>query len=101
MVNTAGYLGESRVPFSKSSLNSSPTYRVPCFGGKTAQVFKCLLPFIIAAFLTETLRRRAINWSLCDVGATVTWCHRFGPFGSAFPLRRRSESPFSPMMIEV
>lgn len=46
-------------------------------------MFKCLLPLIIAAFLTETLRGGAVNWGVCDVGTTGTWCHRSGPFESA------------------
>lgn len=53
---------------------------------KMHKVLKCLLPLIIAAFLTETLSRHAINWSVCDVGRVGTWCHRsgpLGPFGSA------------------
>lgn len=69
--NTASYFGESKIPFSKSLLKSSPTYGVPCFGGKNAQVFKCLLLVIITAFLTETLSWRAINWGVCDVGRRV------------------------------
>lgn len=87
--NTASYFGESKIPFSKSLLKSSPTYGVPCFGGKNAQVFKCLLLVIITAFLTETLSWRAINWGVCDVGRTGTWCHcsgPLGPFGSALEL---------------
>lgn len=56
------------------------------WGAKNAQVLKCLLPFIIAAFHTETLSQRAINRGVWDVGRIGTWCHRsgpLGPFGSA------------------
>lgn len=63
------------------------------WGGKNAQVFKCLLPVIIAAFLTETLRRGAINLGVFDVGGTSTWCHRSGPFGSALELGVLFPSP--------
>lgn len=37
--NTASYSGDSKIPFSKSLLKSSPPYGVPCFGVKMR---KCL-----------------------------------------------------------
>lgn len=77
-------------------------------GGRCiAQVFECLLAFIMAVSLTGTLYRDAINLGVIDVGRMGTWCHRSGPFrsvlqcgGSLFLLQPCSKSPFFPKMIQ-
>lgn len=56
-------------------------------GGKSiAQVFECLLPFIMAVSFAETLYRDAVNWVVIDVVRMGTWCHRSGPLRSALQL---------------
>lgn len=82
-------------------------------GGKSiAQVFECLLPFIMAVSFAETLYRDAVNWVVIDVVRMGTWCHRSGPLRSALQLgwgleggslsllKPSSKCPFFPEMIQ-